>query len=93
MLFTFLEFGERMQAVTHIHHQHGITYVDVELFFRQPQIGGNTVQVTNNTVRISRPVRSNKSSFLRSRAISCSVKVLSMNLFTYFFGGTKIGKM
>ena len=26
-------------------------------------------------------------------AISCSVKVLSMNLFTYFFGGTKIGKM
>ena len=54
MLFTFLEFGERMQAVAHIHHQHGITYVDVELFFRQPQIGGNTVQVTNNTVRISR---------------------------------------
>ena len=54
MLFTFLEFGERMQAVAHIHHQHGITYVDVELFFRQPQIGGNTVQVTNNTVCISR---------------------------------------
>ena len=48
MLLALLEFGERMQAVAHIHHQHGITYVDVELFFRQPQIGGNTVQVTNN---------------------------------------------
>ena len=52
MLGATLELGERMFAVTEVHHEHVELYIDVKMFFGESQKGCHTVHVTQDAVGV-----------------------------------------
>lgn len=52
VLLALLEFGVREMVIAHIHLQSGVTNLDVQLLFRNAQVGRRTLHVPHNAVRV-----------------------------------------
>ena len=54
MLLALLEFGKGMRLVTHIHHNHRPSDIQMELLFRNPHKSSHTFHVPFDAVRVRR---------------------------------------